>query len=547
MHVHYPAASNPGALKTALKLLVTKGAVLRVRASFRLSEAARASAKLRAHGNLLPLRPSGKAVAEVGDAEDGDVLIRLPASGASSSATDVAPGKRTEGGGYGYRSYGYAGTYGTRPGKPDARPAASAAPGASSRAARLQTRAPPLLAGRRKYPGEVDPGGELVLLDARSGEGSGAHLTLAARQARGGAAGGAARLVGAELQVAAGGGVRLLLSCDRLAAAELQAASQPSELKGGRNFVRAGQDEGRQPVGTSISGGWRLLASCLLCGRAFLNGGARANHARSCKGSHRPVRLDLELSGTGVGVTLTPQKLTDQLPRELALWASAASGAASDAASSAASGAASGTGYSAAGQRMARGIVSRELSLMAASDAASGVSGTGFRGVARLAQGGYRASVGSAVIGVFVTPRDAAAAYARKLLPRLPPPGATAEAQSRVSGVPLEEMQRRPGGRPCDVLPGGGGSKGKAAAGPVRAPRHCTPRCSPTCPGCSPTHPGCNPTYPLTRAGARHTAGRVRGHRGRGRRHSSLARAESRQPRDPGLRRRLRPRGSQGE
>ena len=34
------------------------------------------------------------------------------------------------------------------------------------RAARLQTRAPPLLAGRRKYPGEVDPGGELALLSA---------------------------------------------------------------------------------------------------------------------------------------------------------------------------------------------------------------------------------------------------------------------------------------------------------------------------------------------------------------------------------------------
>ena len=61
----------------------------------------------------------------------------------------------------------------------------------------------------------------------------------------------------------------------------------------------------------------------------------------------------------------------------------------------------------------------------------------------RLAQGGYRASVGGAVLGVFVTPRDAAAAYARRLLPLLPPPSATAPAQSRVSGVPLDDVPRR--------------------------------------------------------------------------------------------------------
>ena len=30
------------------------------------------------------------------------------------------------------------------------------------------------------------------------------------------------------------------------------------------------------------------------CGRAFINGGARSNHARSCRGTHRPVRLELE-------------------------------------------------------------------------------------------------------------------------------------------------------------------------------------------------------------------------------------------------------------
>ena len=61
----------------------------------------------------------------------------------------------------------------------------------------------------------------------------------------------------------------------------------------------------------------------------------------------------------------------------------------------------------------------------------------------RLAQGGYRASVGGAVLGVFVTPRDAAAAYAARLLPLLPPPHATAPAQSRVSGIPLEDVPRR--------------------------------------------------------------------------------------------------------
>ena len=459
MHVHYPAASSQAALKTALKLLVTKGAVLRVRASFRLSEAARASAKQRDRGNLLPLRPYGEGEGEGGEQSDSKPAASTPAAGDASSATG---GKRTEGGGYGYRSYGYAGSYGTRPGKPDSRPAAPAAPAALSRAARRQTRAPPMLAGRRKYPGgEVGPGGELVL-------------------------GRAARLVRAELRVVAGGGVRLMmfLTSDRLVAAEVQLgsqASQAAEPKGGRNFVRAGQDEGRQPVGTSISGGWRLLASCLLCGRAFLNGGARANHARSCRGGHRPVRLELELTGGGgVGATLTPQRLTDQQPRELALWASAETSAASGAASGAASDAANG----------------------AASGAASGAapataSGTGYRGVVRLAQGGYRASVGSAVIGVFVTPRDAAVAYARKLLPRLPPPGLTAASQSRVSGVPLDEMQRYPPwasrGQRHDPG-GGGGGKGKAA-GPARTPRHCNPSCNAMCPGCSPTPPGCNPTH----------------------------------------------------
>ena len=30
------------------------------------------------------------------------------------------------------------------------------------------------------------------------------------------------------------------------------------------------------------------------CGRAFINGGARSNHARSCRGTHRPVRPELE-------------------------------------------------------------------------------------------------------------------------------------------------------------------------------------------------------------------------------------------------------------
>ena len=462
--MNYPAASNAAALKTALKLLVTKGSVLRVRASFRLSEPARASAKLRAHGNLLPLRPAGDEGGEHSlQALYPKPAASTPAAGdASSSATG---GKRTEGGGYGYRSYGYAGSYGTRPGKPDCRPAAPPATAASSRAARLQTRAPPLLAGRRKYPGEVDPGGELALL---SSQGSSAVAT---------------RLVGTELQVVAGGGVQLILSSHRLAVAELQLgdhliAGSASEPRGGRNFVRAGQDEGRQPVGTSISGGWRLLASCLLCGRAFLNGGARANHARSCRGGHRPVRLELErTAGGGVGVTLTPQRLTDQQPRELALWACAEGGAASSAITDVPQAQDNAiTHTSSAGQLTARAP-----------------SGTGYRGVVRLAQGGYRASVGSVVIGVFVTPRDAAAAYARRLLPRLPPPGATAASQSRVSGVPLEEVQRRPGGR-SDLLSGGGG-KGKAAAEPVRAPRPLQPKLQPMCPGCSPTHPGCSPTY----------------------------------------------------
>ena len=504
MHVNYPAASNAAALKTALKLLVTKGSVLRVRASFRLSEAARASAKLRAHGSLLPLRPPGNegGVHSLWGGVRGGALYPKPAAStpaAGDASASATGGKRTEGGGYGYRSYGYAGSYGTRPGKPDCRPAAPAATAASSRAARLQTRAPPVLAGRRKYPGEVDPGGELALLSSQgSSEG-----TLAARQARRGGADRATRLVGAELQVVAGGGVQLILSSHRLAAAELQVGGQPtagsaSEPKGGRHFVRAGQDEGRQPVGTSISGGWRLLASCLLCGRAFLNGGARANHARSCRGNHRPVRLELERTGGGgVGVTLTPQRLTDQQPRELALWACAESGAASSAASDAASGAAS----DAAG---AAGAAQASHTSSAGQLTARAPSGTGYRGVVRLAQGGYRASVGSVVIGVFVTPRDAAAAYARRLLPRLPPPGATAASQSRVSGVPLEEMQRRgderrPGGRDyrSNLLSGGGG-RGKAAAEPVRAPRPLQPKLQPMCPGCSPTHPGCSRTYLLT-------------------------------------------------
>ena len=159
MHVHYPAASNAAALKTALKALVTKGSVLRVRASFRLSEAARAAARHRAaHGHLLPRRPAAEGGRE-GAPSAGQAAPKPPAaapavasaaSAGSSNTYTASGGKRTEGGGYGYRAYGYAGSYGTRPGQPDPRPAA---PAASSRAARLQSRPPPVLSGRRRYPG----------------------------------------------------------------------------------------------------------------------------------------------------------------------------------------------------------------------------------------------------------------------------------------------------------------------------------------------------------------------------------------------------------
>ena len=79
----------------------------------------------------------------------------------------------------------------------------------------------------------------------------------------------------------------------------------------------------------------------------------------------------------------------------------------------------------------------------------------------RFAQGGYRAAVGGVVLGVFVTPRDAAAAYARRMLPLLPHPSATAPAQRRVSGVPLDDAPRRPHGQ----------SKGTVRATPLQPER----------------------------------------------------------------------------
>ena len=300
-----------------------------MRASFRLSEVARAAAKQRAsHGHLLPLRPSTEGTGGGQGAPKppapAPAAADPPSSAGSSSVTySASGGKRTEGGGYGYRAYGYAGSYGSRPGQPDHRPAA---PLASSRGMRLQSRPPPVLSGRRRYPGELDAGG--------GGSSPGAQAAGQANHA----ADRAARRVGALLPVVAGGGVRLTLTCERRAAAELPEGGHghghghghgpASEIKGGRAYRGAVQEEGRQPVGTSISGGWRLLASCLLCGRNFLNGGARSNHARSCRGSHRPVRLELEPGGGGgVRVALAPQRLADQQPRELALWAGAEGGA----------------------------------------------------------------------------------------------------------------------------------------------------------------------------------------------------------------------------
>ena len=125
-----------------------------MRASFRLSEAARAAAKQRAaHGHLLPRRPAAEGAAGGQAAPKPPPPAPAAAEGASAHSSCASSGKRTEGGGYGYRAYGYAGSYGTRPGQPDPRPAA---PAASSRAARLQSRPPPVLAGRRRYPGELD-------------------------------------------------------------------------------------------------------------------------------------------------------------------------------------------------------------------------------------------------------------------------------------------------------------------------------------------------------------------------------------------------------
>ena len=72
--------------------------------------------------------------------------------------------------------------------------------------------------------------------------------------------------MGAALRVVAGGGVRLTLACERRAAAQLpdgghghgQGYGQGyyggvAAIKGGRAYKGAVLEEGRQPVGTSIS------------------------------------------------------------------------------------------------------------------------------------------------------------------------------------------------------------------------------------------------------------------------------------------------------
>jgi len=73
--------------------------------------------------------------------------------------------------------------------------------------------------------------------------------------------------VGAALRVVAGGGVRLTLACERRAAAQLPEGGHGhghgygqgyggagvAAIKGGRAYKGAVLEEGRQPVGTSIS------------------------------------------------------------------------------------------------------------------------------------------------------------------------------------------------------------------------------------------------------------------------------------------------------
>ena len=69
--------------------------------------------------------------------------------------------------------------------------------------------------------------------------------------------------MGAALRVVAGGGVRLTLACERRAAAQLPEGGHGhgqgyggagvAAIKGGRAYKGAVLEEGRQPVGTSIS------------------------------------------------------------------------------------------------------------------------------------------------------------------------------------------------------------------------------------------------------------------------------------------------------